>query len=577
MKYLRRVTLSSTYAFYFMSVSVGAATIDVQEESDKSSRFTATKLSVRLNDDNLIFPICLLKARDDSWKLIIRNPPEQQGEPLVVSVEEYRQRTEGSSQRLTQKFIHEISVMCNLMSTNIWTLSAFQATLYWGEIVICSIPRNILVHFSQRLKMGFEIESSVFKIRPGKGDQTYMMDVFRSLQSPWAFTSDTLDESLQSASVAWMNTECKTINGLSYHQIETALNEVAMTWKSILCLCQDHTTDHQLKQTNIPFGVTWKNDDCKKADVWTPFESAAQKSRLAYPQITYSLPLDLLPAVFNRLVRLTPVLSYNDSSDLVRFATLWFPPLNERFAKMSNEDLAKEKDVHVVPQNASILEQLRIAQRLAPINTEINRRMQHNILSKFKESVATAPFSAAKGLAYLFYFYTYQLFSENMYIKEKEPGPKPMLAVMSRVPFSVMYRNLSEEEKVKFRNLVDTNLEPFAPNKLRKYKTTKTNDRNEYIELTDRERISLGDWYRSIVTPPVGREDLLSPPPGCDGCNPAYGMGAFNETSIPAGFALVEVRGYSRLKPKGSQITIDNVTAFIQNEARWFFTFQPSE
>lgn len=439
-----------------------------------------------------------------------------------------------------------------------------------GGALVWNAPRNISVGFHklyQALKMGFEVESSVVKIRPGKGEETYMMEVFESSQVPWAFTSDTLDNSLQSSKAAWMNTECKTIDGLFYDQITASLKEMQATWETLLNLCEDNSSEHHITQSSFQFGTQWKNDGYEKADVWAPFLTPEQQARLAYPQISYSLPLELLPTIFHRLTELTPATpTYGDTSDLVRFTTKWLPPLNESFSSVSEAQLLRMKDT----PGKSIA-------ALSRINTEINRRMQRKLLVAFQNSVALAPPSAATGLAYLFFFYSYQLFCENMYIKEMEPGPKPMLAVMSRVPFSVMYGNLSLRERDQFRQLIENNLASFFNNKLRKYKTKKTDELNQYIDLAERERITLGQWYQSIIASPLGRADFLSPPPGCDEGLPLYGMGAYSGSTIPNEFALVEVRGYSNLYYNGKEITIDSVIPFIQNEARWFFSFQQND
>lgn len=569
MRLLNSLLIASSCLLSFLS----AATCTEPDLGDctSSTAFTchaATTFSLKVSDDTISYPLCLLKAPDDSWRLMIHKPLNE-GRHLLISFEEIKVRTSEDKRNLTQKVYNEIFAMCNLMPTSIWTLDAFKTSFLWRGVVTWNAPRNIAVglHKLYRLiKMGFEVESSVVKIRPGKGDKTYMMDVFESSKAPWAFTSDTLDNSLQSAEVAWMNTECKTIDGLSYDQIDTALKEMHTTWETLVHLCKDKTSDHHITKDSFSTEVKWKNDNYRKADVWTPFLTPEQQARLAYPQISYSLPLELLPAIFHRLYDLTLVIStYEDTSDLVRFVTIWLPPLNDAFSSVNDEQLLRMKNT---PGKSPAV--------LSRINTEINRRTQHKLLLAFKDSVATTPPSSASGLAYLFFFYTYQLFSENMYIKEKEPGPKPMLAVMSRVPFSVMYNNLSVREQEKFRKLIESNLTSFFNNKLRKYKTTKTDAKNNYIDLSEAERITLGQWYQSIIAAPSGLVDLLSPPPGCAGCQPPYGMGAYKGTTIPNEFALIEARGYSRLLYNGEQITIDNVTPFIQNEARWFFTFQQS-
>jgi hypothetical protein len=72
--------------------------------------------------------------------------------------------------------------------------------------------------YNEVFTMGFEAETSVFKVRPKEGQETYKMMIFKSPKEEpymWAFTSDTLDNTLQrSKPPHWMNTECKTLGGL---------------------------------------------------------------------------------------------------------------------------------------------------------------------------------------------------------------------------------------------------------------------------------------------------------------------------------------------------------------------------
>ncbi len=202
------------------------------------------------------------------------------------------------------------------------------------------------------------------------------------------------------------------------------------------------------------------------------------------------------------------------------------------------------------------------------ILSELNHRSQRALLESMAP-IREAPLSAARGLAYLFSFYVYQLFCMNPYIRENEPGPKLMLGIMSRIPFSTMYRHLSNQDRDHFRGLIESNLHVFFPNILRLYKTTVIRD-GKYIDLKENERITLKQWYESIVT--GAGADLLSPPPGCRECILPYGMGAYISPEIPSGYGLVEARGYSKLIINGQEITIDNLGKLIKDEVKWFFS-----
>jgi len=86
--------------------------------------------------------------------------------------------------------------------------------------------------------------------------------------------------------------------------------------------------------------------------------------------------------------------------------------------------------------------------------------------------------------------------------------------------------------------------------------------------LNDSELITLEEWYYSIINK---ERDIMSPPPGCADALPAYGMGAYDGNNLPSSYALVEVRGYSRMQVNGVNITVDNVDQIIKNESSWFF------
>lgn len=103
------------------------------------------------------------------------------------------------------------------------------------------------------------------------------------------------------------------------------------------------------------------------------------------------------------------------------------------------------------------------------ISTIIMKRTQNDLMTRATPILNSEP-SPGSGLAYLFTFYAYQLFCNNLASKEVEPGPKPFLGIMSRLPFSEMYDGLSSADQLHFKELIDSNLSSFFGNNLCRYR-----------------------------------------------------------------------------------------------------------
>jgi hypothetical protein len=165
----------------------------------------AGNLSSISNDNSLVELLCSI---DGNWILALRNVPY----PHLVSC--FRNGSDKQKYvSLSNKILSEIRGMCDMAVDGTWTIDPFKANYYWGALVSWSSSSLPTITFQRFLKMGIEIETSVIKIRPSKGTETYMMDIFTSKQAPWSFTSDTLDNSLQSSTSKWMNSESKTFGG----------------------------------------------------------------------------------------------------------------------------------------------------------------------------------------------------------------------------------------------------------------------------------------------------------------------------------------------------------------------------
>lgn len=183
--------------------------------------------------------------------------------------------------------------------------------------------------------------------------------------------------------------------------------------------------------------------------------------------------------------------------------------------------------------------------------------------------------SLGAGLAYLVTYYVYELFSKNVPKTTTEPGPKPVLGVMSRLPFSEMYDNLEQKDQDEFKNLISQNLIEYFQYKICEYKTGLN------MRLRPNELVTLGQWYESIIDSAKREEgrDLLSPPPGCRDhpSQPQYGMGAYRNKKELQGNALVEIRAYSRLSIDGSITTLDKFSKLVKDESDWFFALESTQ
>lgn len=166
----------------------------------------------------------------------------------------------------------------------------------------------------------------------------------------------------------------------------------------------------------------------------------------------------------------------------------------------------------------------------------------------------------------LFLYYWYELFN-NKRSKGPEPGLKQFLGVMSRIPLSQLYDSLESHEKEAFKNFIRPHIENVGSMyKLRPYFYFNEDDEKREMDGP----ISVAEWFESIVDEhhiSTGRKDLLSPPPQMT----EHSMGSLDIHTNANGMALIEARGYSNLKYKDRNITIDRIREFGIDESEWFF------
>jgi hypothetical protein len=416
--------------------------------------------------------------------------------------------------------------------------------------------------------MGFEAETSVIKI-----PSSYPNMLFESSSYQWAFTLDTPDnqkppqQALQEDEELsnFLNTEAKTIGGLDFDTIINSSSELIQLWRVLKEKCEKQDIPIEFHVRELPdFMKRCKeNEENEKIKMWVPEQRRNPANQLVYTQITYCLPLSKVTWL---LEHLSKILDHNGSTTFCKFLFRDHPD----YMKEDRAIIKKEPSVNNVDGEQKAKETIsRFMQK-----TKTTRFFQEFILEK-KEFLRTAfeklstikeSHPSAYGLGILFIQYAYALFLDDCKIEWDEPGPKPELGMMSRIPFSELYDSLSSDDKEVFKNFLGRIEKKFLDKKLRVYKTFSS------MPLQETNRISIKDWGESIVDDKkrLDKRDILSPPPECVG-KPLYSMGGMSNLQLPPSHVILEVRAYSRTKIKGTEINIDNFHELIENEAKWFF------
>jgi len=404
-------------------------------------------------------------------------------------------------------------------------------------------------------KIGVEIETSWIKVKDME-DVVPNFSIAHNGEKLWLLEPDTVDQFLESSS-SLRNLELKTYPGFGNQlKFQEILDEMTNVLKYI------HA--HEEKSLTTAHLQKILHSHEQKMSVKVDFHGAdymdieKRKHGNITPQITYQLPLNMIPKVFERLAELKHerVLEFYSALNSPHFEKPTSPPMHIYEASARDH------------YNFNIL--------LYLLRLQFRDQLHSSELS---ENV--------KGFTYLFLYYWASLFNDNL-VCSKEPGLKPQLAVMSRVPLSELYEHgLSPHEKSQFQQMIGTVVESLknsAPvedalinNKLRVYK----NSVNKKVTPD----LDIKTWYHSIVSPKTNGKklrkrlnygqdvehfvDLLSPPPHLD---ESYSMGLFlwSFTKSP----LVEIRGYAKVRQKRSKIFFDdiqNVKDFIEEETSWFF------
>lgn len=466
----------------------------------------------------------------------------------------------------------------------------------------CSKPATKASSPPARL-MGIEIETSAIKTNTWHGKFLVLKDGVPF----WEIKGDTTDISLRSTYPDHkMNVECSTMGGLDFETVNEAARNIQAVMAAIY-----HSQTIPSRFTREEFrALLGGGYDCdlvpymgSTAPVALSYAPKASNS-IVRPQITFQLPLEEMMYPFERLYRLghediknflddlgisPPPLTTAataeseagqatvvESSDTGRGVASAAPSIAEEAETKLDSTRASEHTGGATSVVSSVRKyHFRKFSRALQQRSHDNATKEAEIRAYLRESIAkefrAMPEGAGKGLTLLFLYYWFQLFNEKAPMAA-EPGLKPYLGIMSRIPLSQLYDSLEEDQKELFKGFI-TRHGGFASScHLRSYR----NYSNHTIPIG----MSVMDWYSSIidntryqsVTLADGRVrhvDLLSPPP--DLPPDVYAMGKLDIDDDANGLALIEARGYGKIKYKRSEPEIDQIIEFVENESKLFF------
>ena len=402
-------------------------------------------------------------------------------------------------------------------------------------------------------EMGFELETNGIKVR--HPDEDTILILMQSEDGKWQLTTDTHDEKIEKA--GWVNLECRTCGGLNQAKILHHKDITQQILRHIKQAC-DIAPDGQLLLPiipNHPFGIESLRigEEMKEEPTFCTKKSIVGELGVGYqvlecvlrPQLSFSFPMSQMRPVFGLLAR------YETTTPRVLLA---------REEVISDEPL-----------------KLPIQRKIAERKKIVNQFVQTGALGFLQDH------QEQSGFCLLFLSYVFDLFILNNEVTAlNETGPKGFLKVVSRVSFSDMYAQLSEEERGLFEHFYPRFLSQFEARKIKPYRRDTpalccdeplTAPAIKYSFIVEEERITLRDWVTSIHRPIQRRGqtracDLLAPPPHTA---QDYSMGAVEIKDISPSHALIEARGYANLELGNQKITIDNFTTLIDSESGFFF------
>lgn len=399
----------------------------------------------------------------------------------------------------------------------------------------------------QRL-MGIEIETSVIKIMSPTPEKIGF-NIGDEHMPNWVLEEDTLDPTFEkvAGSIEFdRNMELRSHYGKEIAAINQIATEIELVLSAlyIQSIPQLEVNPPLLESVLLPHSVRVFPIDSACPSFLIKSKILSVKKRIIRPQVTYQLPLELIPRVFQRLQMLKHLGISQFLSDLT----------------------PREVSAEIQPVKATsgrLAEVFKIAAQ--------NKEKGKPIRNYFKEHIATPysllPDSRAKGFLSLFLYYWYELFNAKE-IAGVEPGLKQYLGVMSRIPLSQLHASLIKEEQDAFYEFMRNHLIFGDQCLLRPYYDYDDNLLNPIMTLTH--------WFASIIkeegadSTTEKKADFLSPPPGLP---KEYSMGFLDINSHASGLALIEARGYSSVKYNGEPLIIYQIRDFVNTESLWFFGY----
>ena len=421
----------------------------------------------------------------------------------------------------------------------------------------CNYCENERDTDSQNL-MGIEIETSVIKIQSFTGDKIGFS--FGEIKSPkWILEEDSSDETFKDEpdlADFTRNMELKSCGG----QGRTDVIQIAAEMELIITnlYAEASTAPYEVTVDKLARLLRNRRGVFPNLPSHTQFliksNDLVENERLIRPQVTYQLSMASIPSIFNRLKELKHPRITCFMDDLNLDIALRITNPDETFRKMNTSNNP-------------------FARALQKYST--NQKQSNKIRTYFKNYIApifsvVAEGSKEKGFLYIFLYYWYELFNEKE-IVGVEPGLKQSLGIMSRVPLSQLFDSLNVSEQENIKDILRPKLDALSDTefRLRRYK--------DYNNKSVPVSIGIKQWTSSIFNSSdrvlIDRRnvDYLSPPPGLP---VSYSMGFYDINSHAAGLALVEVRGYSKIKYNDSPLTIVNIKSFVSTESGLFFSNQ---
>lgn len=332
----------------------------------------------------------------------------------------------------------------------------------------------------------------------------YDVVMAKSKDGGWEFTSDSIDDHKQHLS----DSEFRTVGGHNKTAIKKHIKEMGNVFKklekNILKTTNEDTTVTQ-QDVEQTLGMTWVNKKGKKQS-YTMLRKTKKEGKSTDP-----------------ITRVKPQI------------TLHMPLKYMKKAFMRLRDLGYERIHKFI--------------KIDKIKKLIKKRTD------------------AAGLALLFEYYVYNLFTAKAPIQNRDiPGPKGIMSIMSRVSFSFMYDNLDSKSQNIFKTLVSQTISGCENDIIRGY----INESGHNCNI--RNALTIQEWYDSIVDVNKRKSgrDKLSPPPQL---KTNYPMGTFDTTKSKPFHALIECRGYYGLFYKKEEISFDNFVEFLSNEVEEFFSW----